>query len=43
MKEVHRICDLVEDKSYFEPKEIISIISDVLEKNPALFSVEDKI
>lgn len=36
MKEINRICDLFEDKSQFSPKELIGIVSDVLEQNPEL-------
>ena len=38
IKEVNRICDLFEDKSHFTPKELIGIVSEVLEKNPELIT-----
>ena len=38
IKEVSRICDLFEDKSHFTPKELIGIVSEVLEKNPEVIT-----
>jgi hypothetical protein len=38
IKEVNRICDLFEDKSHFTPKELIGIVSEVLEKNPEVIT-----
>lgn len=38
MKEISRISDLCEDKSYFTPEEIVGIISETLEKNPELIT-----
>jgi hypothetical protein len=40
MREVERISDLYEDKSYFTPEELIGIVADVLEKTPEI--IEEK-
>lgn len=36
MNEIHIISEILEDKSYFSPEEIVGIICEVLEKNPEL-------
>ena len=42
MQEIHNICDILEDKSSFSPKEIVNILSYVIEQNPELVSTDKK-
>ena len=43
MKEVNKISEICEDKSIFSPKEIVEIISYLIENNNDIYDIENQI